>query len=378
MTTRRTLILLGPLLAVTLTVGLLPSAPAAEAAKPPSGGCTAASSRIAYSVNVNNVNDLFAVNPEGTCSVQLTTGNKVTAVHAWTADKYMLVSGPANVHRLLYVPSSTNAATVSTMYSWTQAEANLGGISQHRDATGILPVSQQLYVGIENNNVVVYTMDRGMRTQLTNYVSDYVPGGTGATYAANRARWLPDSADRSRIRIAYHLVHTEYVGGVGQSEERGLRILSLSTAGWPMIAVADVTDNWAGGNAEVVGGYPVGDYLHDFARDGSKAAMRGPFGDGIYVVPLIIDDVADTVSFDTANTVHVATNVAEVAIQHGISFSPDASKIVYQASALVGRRNPSRIPSLFVIGAASASGSVEVDGRASDYACCQVWGPNGG
>lgn len=355
----------------------------ALAAKPPAPTATpancAAASRIAYTVRVGTDYDLFAANPNGSCVVRLTTGNSAFSVWDWTADNYILVRSLTGASTLLSVPNSANAGTVSTYFS---TSGDVGPISQHRNASGVLPVGQQLYAVDDGENISVCTINLSSCTQLTSYVSDYVSGGTGTDYDVSNVQWLPPSADRSRIRIAYHFRQVFYVNGVGQSGEWGRRILSLSTAGWPAIGTSGMTDKWVIGKDDPVGGYLLSDYAYlTFSRDGTKAATLGPSVtggnlNGIWMLPVSYDETADTVTIDTAGAFQAATGFTGRFNDHAKSFSPDSSQIAFTGSTLVGKGgNQQYVSSIWSIGSSATTGAVQVDGQSTAYSCCPIWGP---
>lgn len=365
-------------LALLLTFGLLAAAGLRQGSgtNVADAACTAADSRIAFAVNTGSGYELFAVNPDGSCVVQLTSGDTARSVYAWTDDNHVLVRNVAGTTRLLAVPDSTDAATVGTVFS---SSREFEDISQHENSSGVLPVSQQLYVGLASDglNIEVCTTDGTSCTQLTNYVNTYTPGGTGTEYVVRSPEWLVPSGDLSRMRLAYHYARADFVDGEMTTYEEGLRAVSLDTSTWPTVSTSGMTDKWIQGKDETLGGYPFGAYSDpEFSRDGSTAAVRGPQGDGIYIVPVSYDDSTETVTMEIADASHIATQVSE-SIMNDLSLSPDNSRIGYNASTLVGRGGNRRVvDSVFVIGTDAQSGSVEVDGQTGDYACCTVWGPS--
>jgi len=329
--------------------------------------CTAADSRIAYS-SLQSTRTIFAVNPDGTCRVQLTSGGQSVPM-AWTADNHLLLG-----RALLDVPDSTDASTVTTVQSYTR---DITDISQHRDSTGILPAAQQLLL-VESGpgqNLAACAADDTGCVQLTDYV-DTFDGSDGIDFVVKAGQWLPPSSDRSRIRLTYKLQRAEYVAGTVVNWVEGHRVIGLDTAGWPSVSTAGSSDAWIEGNDDQLAGYPLSVYGPvNYSRDGTKAVLRG--GDkALYTIPLIYDETLDTTSFDAANAVISASNVGETPYSD-IALSPDNSQIAYNGSHLVGKgRNKTTKYSIWVIDAGVQSGSVEVDGTDSDSFCCTVWGPS--
>ncbi len=346
--------------------------------KPGGGGtCTPASSRVAFSLYTGTGWDLFAANPDGTCRTQLTTGGSAGPVYAWTDDYHLLINGPAPTNaRLIHVPDSTNPASVSVVLATSR---NFRDVSQHRDSGGVLPVAQQLLLATaaDGLNLEVCTADGASCTAVTQYNQTYTPGGTGTDYDVSHAEWLPPSADRSRIRIKYAWFAVDYVAGTAVSWQNGFRVISLSTAGWPAISTAGMTDTLLGGQDGLIGGFPLRDLpLMWFSRDGTRAALRAPNddGNGIYVLPVTYDETANSVAVDTAAAAKIASSVPE-RIYHDLSFSPDNTRIGYNASQVLGKGGNQRtVTSIFTIQTNQQSGSVEIDGQTIN-ACCTVWGP---
>ncbi len=181
-------------------IGTLLLATGAEAKKgaPAASSCTAADSRIAFSW-LDAARTIYTVNPDGSCLVQLTSGGQSVPM-SWTADNYLLTK-----EALLSVPDSTDPAAVSTVYSYGR---EFEDISQHRDASGVLPATQQLLLATaaDGYNIEVCTANGATCTQLTNYVNTYdgqrwdrAPRPSRALAAA-KSRPRPHS-DRLSLRL---------------------------------------------------------------------------------------------------------------------------------------------------------------------------------
>jgi hypothetical protein len=98
-------------------------------------------------------------------------------------------------------------------------------------------------------------------------------------------------------------------------------------------------------------------------------------GDAIYMLPVLYDEQANTVTVDVSSATAIASSVPET-IYNDLSLSPDNGKVGYNASHYVGKgASRTLVNSIFTIGTNQQSGSVEVDGQSKYYACCTAWGP---
>ena len=323
--------------------------------------CTPAASRIAYASEAGS--GLFAVNPDGSCLVQLIDEPGIARlVWDYTEDDHIFISGlTGNGLSLLHVPDSADADSVSVVAGpWTTAGGSGGPMSAHADSGGILPALSQLMVtneGADTSNVVVYTLDGSWSLQLTHYASDH-QDGDGIYYRLRNVDWLAGSADHGRARIWYSIELTEYANGEPVAYEEQHRVISLDTTGWPHIGLQGSTDKLMVGSDHLIDGYPVTSLL-EFSRDGLKAGGRGPFGHYMLIMDVGYDDISDEVTLHAASALQTASDTASLG--HGVSFSPDNSTMLFNGAIYVGKgKKQTSVSSMFTTDTSAAGPSTSL------------------